>query len=338
MGRISLLDCTLRDGGYVNNWRFGSQKINDIIRGLARSGIDIIEIGFLRDEQYDPDRAVFARCEEIKSVIGDTKDVKFAAMIEAKEDVSKHFPLEKAALLKDAGLSFIRIMAWEWKLEEHLEYCKRVKELGIEISIQPTSVVDYTDERFMQLLDMANEIKPFSLYIVDTWGTEMPGKIRHLAEMANKTLDPDIALGYHGHNNKMQGMACLEAILGMDMSRQVLCDVSLGGIGKGPGNLQTEVIADLLNEEEGGGYDVDKLCDLYSKNVSDFFYENPWGYSLYHFIGSRNLVTQNYATYFRQMRYGEDVFYKFVQSLKGREKVVFNREFTENRLKELGLK
>ena len=266
------------------------------------------------------------------------KGVKFAAMIEAKENVEKQFPLEKIPQLKESGLDLIRIMAWEWKLEEHLEYCKKVKDLGMEISIQPTSVVDYTDERFIKLLKMTNEIKPYSLYLVDTWGTEMPRKIHHLAEMADKVLSPEIALGYHGHNNKMQGLACMEAILGMNLSRDVLCDVSIGGMGKGPGNLQTEVAADLLNEEYNGKYDTEQLCDIYAKNIRSFFEENPWGYSLYHFIGSKNLITQNFATYFRSQGYGEDVFCQFVKSLKGREKVVFNKDFTENRLKELGLK
>lgn len=337
MGKISLLDCTLRDGGYVNDWRFGAGRIRNIICGLDASGIDIIEIGFLRDEPYDANRSVFARSADVRSVLGGG-NARYVAMIEAKEDMSRQFPLEKLALLKDAGLAFIRIMAWEWKLEEHLAYCKAVKDLGIEISIQPTAVVDYTDDRFLKLLEMANEIKPFSLYLVDTWGTELPGKIRHLAEMADRVLQPQIALGYHGHNNKMQGLACMEAILDMGMTRHILFDVSLGGMGKGPGNLQTEVAADILNQEQGTSYDVDTLCGLYADNISGFFHKSPWGYSLYHFIGSRNLVTQNFATYFRAMDYGEDVFYKFVRSLKGREKVVFSKEFTENRLKELGLK
>lgn len=340
MGKISLLDCTLRDGGYVNNWRFGSRNISGIVRGLVDAGIDIIELGFLRDEPYDAEHSVFAHCNEIRSVIENLRGggQKWTAMIEAKEDVSKQFPLGKLARLKDAGLDFVRIMAWEWKLEEHLDYCKKVKELGIEISIQPTSVVDYTEERFLKLLEMTNEIKPFSLYLVDTWGTELPGKIRRLAEVADRELSSEIALGYHGHNNRMQGLACFDAIRTLGISRDILCDVSIGGMGKGPGNLQTEVVADFLNEEDGAEYDVEKILGLYECHIEEFFRENPWGFSEYHFIGSRSLVTQNYATYFRQMDYGEDIFYQFVQSLKGREKVVFDREFTENRLKELGLK
>lgn len=341
MGKISLLDCTLRDGGNVNNCRFGRETIRGLINGLIDSGVNIIEIGFLRDEPYDPDRSVYAHSSEIRSVLDDIKDrhrVKIAAMVESKESLEKTFPLEKVARLQDAGLDLLRITAWERLFEEHLAYCKAVKDMGIAISIQPTAVAEYTDERFAALLDMVNEIRPYSFYLVDTWGTELPGKIRHLAEMADRVLSPDIILGYHGHNNRMQAMACMEAVLGLHPSRELLCDGSLGGMGKGPGNMQTEVAADLLNEEQGGNYDVDKLCALYACYIKRFLEEDEWGYSMYHFIGSKNIVTQNYASYFKEMGYGEDVFYRFVKSLSAREKGYFNKEFTEKRLKELGLK
>ena len=88
MGKISLLDCTLRDGGNVNNCLFGHDTIRGIICGLVDAGIDVIEIGFLRDEPYNPDRSVYNRCEEIKSVIEGVNGVKLAAMIESKEAIS----------------------------------------------------------------------------------------------------------------------------------------------------------------------------------------------------------------------------------------------------------
>ena len=56
---IKLLDCTLRDGGYVNEWNFGENAICDIKRGIEKSGIEIIEVGFLKDVKYDPNRTLF---------------------------------------------------------------------------------------------------------------------------------------------------------------------------------------------------------------------------------------------------------------------------------------
>lgn len=73
MSKIYLLDCTLRDGGYVNNWEFGYEAIAQIKTGLEDSGIDIIEIGFFRNEPWNHDRSVFGGAEDISHVMKQRK-------------------------------------------------------------------------------------------------------------------------------------------------------------------------------------------------------------------------------------------------------------------------
>ena len=67
MKNIYLLDCTLRDGGYVNNWSFGKSNIVNIIDKLEKSGVNILELGFLRNEQQDENRTAFSNIENINS-------------------------------------------------------------------------------------------------------------------------------------------------------------------------------------------------------------------------------------------------------------------------------
>ena len=59
MSGIQTLDCTLRDGGYLNDWEFGNKMIRQTIRQLVASNVDFVELGFLRNEDYQPDRTVF---------------------------------------------------------------------------------------------------------------------------------------------------------------------------------------------------------------------------------------------------------------------------------------
>ena len=59
MGKVTLMDCTLRDGGYVNKWNFGNQCIRNIINGLEESNLDIIELGFMRDLEYNKEDSLF---------------------------------------------------------------------------------------------------------------------------------------------------------------------------------------------------------------------------------------------------------------------------------------
>ena len=69
MGNIYLLDCTLRDGGYVNEWRFGEDTIKGFGKKIAMTGIKYYEVGFLKGDSYDPDVAKFPTVESFKNVI-----------------------------------------------------------------------------------------------------------------------------------------------------------------------------------------------------------------------------------------------------------------------------
>ncbi len=83
MGNVSILDCTLRDGGYINNWKFGKKGIKGIIRNLEEAGIEIIECGFIRNVVYDEGTSVFTSMRQVAEVISNKKaGVRYSIMIE----------------------------------------------------------------------------------------------------------------------------------------------------------------------------------------------------------------------------------------------------------------
>ena len=73
MRKIKLLDCTLRDGGYINDWDFGIEMIGKTINNLEESNIDILELGFLKDESYRRNRTVFNKMSQINALIKNKK-------------------------------------------------------------------------------------------------------------------------------------------------------------------------------------------------------------------------------------------------------------------------
>ena len=220
-------------------------------------------------------------------------------------------------------------------MREHIEYCKQVEKQGYRVSIQPTAVEQYNRQEFIELLKTSNDIHPYAVYIVDTWGTQSSFQICRFAELAEKYLDSDIKIGYHGHNNKMQALSCAEAVIKMGLSHDICLDASVMGMGRGIGNLQTEVIMEYLNENFDKHYDYLKTAMLYEKWLKKFYEENPWGYSMYHYLSALYSCPQDFATYFKQNRIGENVFLKFLEGLSAQEKVVFNKEFVEGRLEEM---
>ena len=132
---LKLLDCTLRDGGYINNWKFGLDNIKKSIAELENAGVDIIELGFLKNESYQNDRTVFNSVNQIKELIpSKKKGIDYAAMIEVVNPI----PLEMVEERTDDGIDIIRVIVWKTKhdengnvvdaLEEGYNYCKVIVE------------------------------------------------------------------------------------------------------------------------------------------------------------------------------------------------------------------
>lgn len=338
MKGIYLLDCTLRDGGYVNNWEFGAECIREFPRKLTDANVDIIELGFIRNEKSDASRAVFTSAEDFAR-LGRNKEkgVLYSAMIEGSEKTTT-YPVEKLGTPEQTGMDLIRVCTWKRLMEEHIAYCGQVREMGYMVSIQPTAIDQYNDDEFIKLLQLANGIHPFSFYLVDTWGTQSADQICHYASIADAYLEPEIKLGYHGHNNKMQAIGCVDALLRMGLDRKICIDASVMGMGRGPGNLQTEVAMDHLNRSYGKNYKIENIIELYSKYIKDFYEKAPWGYSLYHFLSADKVLSQDFGTYFKEEKYSIEDFLKFMDSLTAKEKIVFKKDFVEARLKALGIK
>ena len=81
MSNIKLLDCTLRDGGYINDWNFGYHTIKSIIRKLVDSQVDYVEVGFLRDCEYDRDKSLFNNCRQMGPILPEKRgNTMFTAM------------------------------------------------------------------------------------------------------------------------------------------------------------------------------------------------------------------------------------------------------------------
>ena len=338
MSKIYLLDCTLRDGGYVNNWEFGEECINILPKKLVLANVDIMELGFIRKESENLNRSVFTSVKDLGRFKLDRtrSDVIYSAMIEGNEkDVT--FPVKELGTSDQTGIDLIRVCTWKRLMKEHLDYCKAVTERGYKVSIQPTAIDQYNDSEFKKLCNLTNDVKPFAFYLVDTWGTQSARQIVRYAQMADALLSPDINLGYHGHNNKMQALSCLDAVLSLGLERGICVDATVMGMGRGPGNLQTEVAMDFLNHNYDKNYNVSIAIELYSHFIKKFYDQQPWGYSVYHYISSDNALPQDFASYFKEQGYSIEQFYSFINSLSPQEKVVFKKGFVDKRIAELGI-
>ena len=333
MNSIKLLDCTLRDGGYINDWRFGEKGIAEMTEKLCSTNVDIFEIGFLKKEPYDTNRTVFNDVDQITPLITTKKSgVQYAAMIE----VVNPLPLEQLKPCDGKGIDIIRVIVWKTKyvdgmvvdaLEEGFAYCKGVVEKGYKLCVQPARVDQYSDEEFVAMVRRFSSLDPLAIYVVDSWGTQNPEQLLHYMHLADENMPCGIAMGYHGHNNMMQALSAAQQMIHEGFDRDIIVDASVYGIGRGAGNLNLEIIAKYMNEACGKTYDIFPMMDVYEKYIMDILGQEAWGYSLPYFMTAKYNCNPNYATWFAK-QYGTPIqqFAALLKSLDNDDRVIFNAQ------------
>ena len=124
MNTTKLLDCTLRDGGYINDWNFGFHTIKSIIRQLVESQVDYVEVGFLRNCQYDRNKALYNNCGEIVPVLPQKRgNTLFTAMA-----LHNRYDINKLEDYDGKTIDAIRVTFHDYDIDEGLSFIEKAKE------------------------------------------------------------------------------------------------------------------------------------------------------------------------------------------------------------------
>ena len=196
MGAIKLLDCTLRDGGYVNDWKFGHDNLVSIFERLVDAGIDIIEVGFLDERRpFDPDRSIMPNSDSVAEIYGrlDRKQSMVVGMIDYGT-----CGLENIRPCSESFLDGIRVIFKKHLREEAIRFCGELKKLGYKVFVQLVSVTSYSDEEMLDLIRLATGIQPYAVSMVDTYGLMHQDNLMHYFELLNERLNENININKFG--------------------------------------------------------------------------------------------------------------------------------------------
>ena len=297
MADIKLLDCTLRDGGYVNDWQWGFGSARRIIQTLTRAGVDIVEVGFLRNvDGYDPDVTVCNTIEELNRLLpdeGQRGHTMYSGMaMRSNYDIAKLSPYD------GHGIEIIRITAHDYDIKDGMDFARRIKELGYKVSINPINIMGYSDKDLLWIFEQVNEIHPWQFSIVDTFGSMRRRDLERIVSMADHNLAPDIRLALHLHENMALSFCLAQEFLDKHLRRDLAVDGSLMGMGRIPGNLPIELIADYMNEYFGGHYNIDDLMDAIQDHIAPIKGDCAWGYTPAYFLSAKFNLHRNYAEHY----------------------------------------
>ena len=294
MNNINILDCTLRDGGYCNEWHFGLDNARKIVKGLSDSGIEIVELGFLTNKiKYNPDFTKFNDITQAESLLPCIKTCKiYALMINYGEYNSEDLPEYKNGMIDG-----LRVAFHKKNIDEALNFCGEIKSKGYKLFIQAMVSLNYSDLEFIRLINDVNKIKPYAFYIVDSFGTMNSKDLTRLFSLVENNLAHEIIIGFHSHNNLQLAYSNAQKLITMQSRRDLIIDSSVYGMGRGAGNLTTELFVDYLNHNAGKNYLLSPLLGIIDEILDGFYQRKHWGYSLPNYLSAVHGAHPNYAIY-----------------------------------------
>lgn len=355
MASVKLLDCTLRDGGYVNNWSFGRRTILNVLRLLNSSNIDYIEFGFIDDSiAKDINRTIYPSTDAIEeffknehpSRVGSLthrpqveKKAMALAMIKFGHCSIENIHPHRMGLLShphqqtdsSSLLDGIRVMFKKEQMVDALDFCRQIKEKGYKVFVQPVSVTNYSDEEMLNLVERVNDLNPYALYIVDTYGLLKKEKFINYFNIMNDNLNPEISIGYHSHNNVQLTITNSIELLNFETDREIIWDGSIYGMGKGAGNANTEIFAMYLNHNYGYDYDINELFEIINTEIMPLYTKYNWGYSLVYYLAALNDCHPDYVKFLQEKKsFSVRAMNDILKDLDKSKKLTFDKEHIEN--------
>lgn len=293
-----LLDCTLRDGGYINDWEFGHNNLISTYERLALSGVDIVEVGFIDDRRpFDINRSIFPDTESIARIYGSAKyrPKMVVGMIDYGTCDIKYVQAQNESFLDG-----IRVIFKKHRMTEALEYCALLKEKGYKVFVQMVSITSYKEEDIIAISKLINNVQPYAVSIVDTYGLLYPDTLLKYYNLLDKYVDESIAIGFHAHNNLQLAYANdLSFLSGKNHNRNFIIDGTLYGMGKSAGNAPLELLAPYLNEHFGTNYDVNQMLEGIEESVKSVYSVSPWGYKSLFYTSAEHQCHPSYVSYLK---------------------------------------
>lgn len=274
---IKVLDCTLRDGGLVNNFAFTDEFVKDLYLANIKAGVDYMEFGYKASKEiFDPDKfGKWKFCDEkdIRKIVGDNKtDMKISVMADVGRTDYKHDILPK----KDSVIDMIRVATYINSIPTAIEMVEDAKGKGYEATVNIMAVSKVNDEDLDGGLELLGASSVDVIYLVDSFGTFYPEQIERMTDRyLNVAAKYNKKVGIHAHNN--QQLAFANTIEGLSRGASYL-DATVSGMGRGAGNCYMELLLSFLRNPK---YNKIAIMNFVEKHMLKLKEEGAvWGFDI----------------------------------------------------------
>ncbi|MFW3353000.1 aldolase catalytic domain-containing protein [Aliarcobacter butzleri] len=276
---IKVFDCTIRDGGLVNNYHFSDEFVKAHYETCLAAGVDYMEIGknvsptIMSEAEYGPWN--FCKEEDIRRIVGENKtNMKIAVMSDIGRSLKEELRPKSESLV-----DMIRIATYIHQIPAAIELIEDAHAKGYETTVNIMAISKSFDDELDEVLEQLSKTNVDVIYIADSFGSFYPEQIKKLTEkylsFAQKTGKK---VGIHAHNNLQLAYAnTLEAMI----YGTSFLDVTISGLGRGAGNCPLELLIGFLKNPK---YKLTPVLKFIEEYIVPLEKELDWGYSIPYMI------------------------------------------------------
>ncbi|MFH1380464.1 MAG: aldolase catalytic domain-containing protein [bacterium] len=270
--KIKVLDCTIRDGGLINNHDFDLKFVRAVYKAISDAGVDYVELGYKNSKELFSSKEYgswkFCDDDDIRKV---TEGIKSNTKISVMVDVGR-VNLDDIKPASESPVSMIRVASYVKDIDKSMFMVNHIAEKGYETTINLMAISkDKGEELDEALHQLEKECTANVIYIVDSFGSLYQEQIEHLVKRAKKFLKTK-EIGFHGHNNQQLAFSnTIEAII----HNANYLDATIYGIGRAAGNCPLELLIGFLKNPK---YDIRPILDLISTDFIALRDKIEWGY------------------------------------------------------------
>lgn len=274
---IKVMDCTLRDGGLVNNFAFSDEFVKDLYQANIKAGVDYMEFGYKASKElFDPSKFgkwKFCNEEDIRAIVGENNS---PLKISVMADVGRCDYKKDILPRKDSVIDMVRVATYIHQIPTAVEMIEDFKKKGYEVTVNIMAVSKTNTEDLDAGLELLARSSVDVIYLVDSFGYFYPEQITKLAQKyVSIANDSGKIVGIHAHNNQQLAFANTIEACRMGVS---LLDATVSGMGRGAGNCFLEALLSFLKNPKYEELPIIRFIETHMLKLKE---EGAvWGYDL----------------------------------------------------------
>lgn len=328
---MEILDCTLRDGGYYNAWDFPTALVQRYLDGIAASGIRKVELGFRTFENSGFSGALAHTTDVFIQALEVPQTVDLGVMINGKELSGSSSQRERQidsifSDVESSPVSFVRIATTIEEFRDLSDAIRNLLDLGYVIGLNLMQIHSVAHSEIREFGAWCADQGVTVAYFADSFGTLLPSDIPPIVSALLKGFGGPI--GCHLHDNRSMAMANTLSAIDAGAS---WADSTIRGMGRGPGNARTELLALEMAHRGDFDFDLTKILSLLDTDFSDLQDFYRWGTNSYYLLSGLKQVHPSYVQrMISDVRFAPSQIIETIERLKMNGGEVFDLESAAN--------